>query len=237
MIVFGCAVTDRETFDSLAMPGIRRVAEPDSVILTCHDRESIQEPYNEIMDAAARRPDLEALVLVHQDLELLDDSLLRRARPLLAEPGVGVIGLFGARGAPLYSWTSAKELFGRATTPPIDIHHSSGSFEVEVVDGSLLAIAPWVVRKIRFSEAFAEDFHGYDVDFCCRVRAAGGRVICDDAPYMHHMERPWTDSDAVRRAGWKLARMWDPALRPAAWASAFPPSAGAPGALRDEAER
>jgi GT2 family glycosyltransferase len=236
MIVFGCAVTDREKFDSIAMRGIRRVAEPDSVIVTCDDRESIQEPYNEIMDAAGSRQDLEALVLVHQDLELLDDSLLRRARPLLAQPGVGVVGLFGARRAPLHCWSKAEELFGRATTPPIDIHHSSGPFEVEVVDGSLLVIAPWAVRTIRFSEILADDFHGYDVDFCCRVRAAGGRVVCDDVPYMHHMERPWTDSAAVSRAGWNVARIWDPALRPAARTSAFSAS-DPPGASRDEAVR
>jgi Glycosyltransferase like family len=223
VIVFGSAVTDRDMFESIAMRGIRRVAEADSVIDLRHDHESIQAPYNEILDAAARQPDLEAVVLVHQDFELLDDSLLRRVRPLLAEPRVGVIGLFGARRAPLHAWNTAPELYGRATTPPIDIHHSTGAHEVEIVDGSLLVLAPWVVETIRFNSELADDFHGYDVDFCCRVRTAGGRVVCDDAPYMHHMERPWTDSDAVRRAGVVVAMMWDPTLRPPAWKSAFEP--------------
>jgi GT2 family glycosyltransferase len=221
MIAFGSAVNDRDEYESIALPGIRRAAAPDSAILARYGWDSIQRPYNDMLDEAAGYDDLEALVLLHQDLELSDDSLLRRLRPLLAQPDVGVVGLFGARQVPLHCWTKAEKLFGWASTPPIQTHHSAGCYEVEVVDGSLLAIAPWVVRALRFSEALAADFHGYDVDFCLRVRAAGGRVICVDVPYMHHMNRPWTDSAGVRRAAWAVARMWDPTLRPLEWGPAF----------------
>lgn len=221
MVVFGVAVTDRELFEAIAQPSIRRVAEPDSVVLTRHDRDSIQEPYNEFLEQASRYSSLEALVLLHQDLELLDDSLLRRARPLLSEPGVGLIGAFGGRRVPPHYWSEAETLFGRAVTPTVDFHHSAGAHEVEVVDGQLLVVAPWVVRTLRFSEALAADFHGYDVDFSMRVRAAGGRVVCDDVPYCHRMARPWSDPVAVRRAGWEVAKMWDPAIRPPEWAPTF----------------
>lgn len=221
MVVFGVAVTDREAFETIALPSIRRVAEPDSVVLTRHDRHSIQEPYNELLDEVASYKALEALVLLHQDLELLDDSLLRRARPLLDRSGVGLVGAFGGRRVPPHYWSETDEPFGRATTPMVDFHHSGGPHEVEVVDGQLLVLAPWVVRTLRFSEALAEDFHGYDVDFSMRVRAAGGRVVCDDIPYCHRMERPWSDPVAFRRAGWAVARMWDSAVRPPEWAPAF----------------
>lgn len=221
VVVFGAAVTDNEAFSSIALPSIRKLSEPNSVIATRHGYDSIQQPYNELLDEAAAHADLEALVLLHQDLELLDGSLLDRVRPLLAEPRVGVVGVLGAAGGPLHYWTDAERLFGRMRTPTVDYRYSTGAHEVEIVDGHLLVLAPWVVRTLRFDESLADDFHGYDVDFCMRVRAAGGRVACTDAPYCHHMARPWTDRDAVRRSGRRLAERWDPALRPPEWAPAF----------------
>jgi hypothetical protein len=221
MIAFGSAVSDEAIFERVALPGIRQVIEPDSVVLTRVGYDSIQRPYNEMLDEAAARDDLEALVLLHQDLELLDDSLLRRARAALRDPRVGVVGLFGGRRAPLTCWTDAGRLFGREMSPTSSIHHSAGSHEVEIVDGSLLVLAPWVVRTVRFSEALASDFHGYDFDFCLRVRALGGRVVCSDAPYFHHMRRPWSDAGALRRALGTLVSMWDPEHRPREWAGSF----------------
>jgi GT2 family glycosyltransferase len=221
MIAFGCAVTDREMFERVALPGIERLREPDSLLLTRCGYDEIHRAYNEMMDEAVSHPDLEALILLHQDLELLDDSLLERVRPQLERPGVGVIGCFGGRNVPFQYWSLTEEKFGSAMVPAFEEHYSSGPHEVEVVDGVLLALNPWVARTIRFSEAASKDFHGYDVDFCMRVRAAGGRVVCDDVPYLHHMEHPWADADQLRRAGYALARMWDPALRPPEWDASF----------------
>lgn len=223
MVAFGVAVSDAAMFERIAAPTIRRIAEPDSLVLTRHGYDSIQRPYNEIMDEVAGREDLEALVLLHQDLELLDDSLLRRARPLLEDPRNGVIGLFGGRHAPFAIWWEAEELFGLQASPTSEVRHSVGSHEVEVVDGALLVLAPWVVRSIRFNEALAADFHGYDADLCFRVLAAGGRVVCNDAPHFHHMGRPWTDPAGLRRARRSIMRMWDPVLRPREWVPAFRP--------------
>lgn len=214
MIAFGCAVSAPETFEQVALPSIRRVAEADSVLLTRRGYASIQQPYNEMMEEAAARPDLEALVLLHQDMELLDDTLLDRVRPLLEEPRVGLIGVMGGRDVPLHCWWETDDLYGRARTPLIDVHHSVGSHEVEVVDGALLVLAPWVARTIRFSDALAEDFHGYDVDFSLLVRAAGGRVVCNDIPYFHHMSRPWGDGAQCVRGGLQVARRWGRGLHP-----------------------
>ena len=185
-----------EMFRTVALPGVEGVAEPDSQVWVREGYDSIQRPYNEMLDRASKLDDLEALILVHQDLELLDDSLIDRVRPLLAEPRVGLIGLFGGRDIPAHTWSETADRYGRSMTPTIAIHHSRGAHEVEVVDGALLVIAPWVVRMVRFDERLARDFHGYDVDFSLRVRAAGGRVICSDIPYLHQMSRPWTDIEA-----------------------------------------
>jgi GT2 family glycosyltransferase len=236
MVAFGVAVSDPATLEAVALPGIERASEPDSVVITRVGHDSIQRPYNEMLEEAARLPDLEALVLLHQDLELTDASLIPRIRQLLREPEVGVVGAIGWApprpaadvGAPLprpglgplalwsYAASRPEDVFGRLG--PL---YSEGSFEVEMADGILLALAPWVVRSIRFDERMARDFHGYDVDFSLRVRAAGGRIVCDDIPCVHHMSRLWRDRDELVRARTGVLQRWHPSLWPPEWAPAF----------------
>jgi GT2 family glycosyltransferase len=220
MIAFGTAVSHDETYERVALPGIRRAAEPDCHVLVRTGHDSIQRPYNEMLDEAAGLPDLEALVLLHQDFELTDDSLPARIRRVMRDPRVGLIGSLGGRTSRLHCWTEPDQLSGTAMAPGVETRHSTGTHEVDAVDGSLLVIAPWVVRSVRFAESLAPNFHGYDVDFSFRVRAVAGKVVCDDIPYFHHMSLR-TDHDAIRLAGIDLARMWDTSLRPVEWSAAF----------------
>lgn len=216
-------MSDRAVFARFAEPSLESIREPDSRLSVRTGYDSIQRPYNEILDEAREVAGLEGVVLIHQDMELNDASLLARMRPLLREPRVGVIGLLGARGVLPHIWWEAEALFGTSRTPLVERRHSHGPYEVEAVDGALLVLAPWVASELRFDEALAGDFHGYDVDLCLRVRAAGGRVICDDFPYLHHMSRPWADGEQFARAGRKLARRWgrelDPRERVPSWSS------------------
>ncbi len=221
VVVFGSAVSNRSTYERIALPSIRRVAETDSAILVREGYDSIQQPYNELMDEAAAQPGLEALILIHQDLELTDDSLLIRARALLKDPRTGLIGALGGREGKPHRWLEPGRLYGSSMAPGIAVAHSTGSHQVEGVDGQLLVVAPWVVRSVRFSERLAESFHGYDADFSVRVRARGGRVICDDIPYFHHMSREWGDPGPILRSARLLSEMWEPSLRPREWGPAF----------------
>lgn len=224
MIAFATAVTDRAMYEEVALRGIQRVAESDSLILTRDGCDSIQRPYNEMMQIAARRPDLEALVLLHQDLELLDDSLPGRLRHAFRNPDAGLLGVLGARLSKLHCALAPERPFGYAIGPtPIELKDpriSRGLHEVDVVDGALIAAAPWVVRSLRFSEALARRFHGYDIDISRRVAAHKGHVLCEDVPCRHHTTLT-TDYEAQRGAGVAVARMWDPGLRPREWAAAF----------------
>jgi GT2 family glycosyltransferase len=217
VIAFGSAITSPETYERFALPGIRRVQEPDSPLLSRSGYDSIQRPYNEILDEAAALDDLEALVLVHQDLELTDRGFLANMRRLLAQPGVGVVGMAGARAISGLGWWEG-EVYGGCFAPGFSGRFSIGSHEVEMVDGALLVLAPWVVRTIRFDETFSSDFHGYDVDFCLQARAAGGRVIVTDIGYHHDWTKdPGDDRERWTAASIRLSRKWEPELWPAAW--------------------
>jgi Glycosyltransferase like family len=223
MIAFGTAISDHSLYERIALPGIERVAEADSPVLTRTGYDSIRPAYNDLLDEAAALPDLEALVLLHQDLELVDRGLMWRTRRVFSDSCVGLLGALGGRGSRLHCWLAPDEIFGFALGPD-NMNEtkrlSIGPHEVDGVDGALMILAPWVVRSIRFVEAPPGRFHGYDVDLSARVRAAGGKVICEDLVCRHHMAAK-DDFDALREAGVVLARMWDPALRPREWEAAF----------------
>ena len=77
MIAFGSAVTKPEVYRRCAEPGIRRVAEPDSEIYPMDAIGSIFRSYNALLDHFTGRDGLEALVLVHQDAEIVEPTSVR----------------------------------------------------------------------------------------------------------------------------------------------------------------
>ena len=70
MILFGCAVTNPETYESAALPGFRRVSEPDSVIMAHQSTGSLQRNYNLLgeLNARPRTTYLGAVRNPHPDL-------------------------------------------------------------------------------------------------------------------------------------------------------------------------
>src|ERR1700709_1011009 len=91
-------------YRSAAELGIRRAAEPDSEVLSGPSIGSIFKSYNALLERAAQCPDLEALVLVHQDNEIVDEDFCQRVRAALADPEVGLVGCVGAIGVRSIAW-------------------------------------------------------------------------------------------------------------------------------------
>src|SRR5205807_2503355 len=96
MIVFGCSITSPEVYARCAERGLRLVAEPSSEVMANAAAGSLFRSYNLIMETAAAHDDLEALVLVHQDAEIVDPSFCAKLRHALADDEVGVVGCVGA---------------------------------------------------------------------------------------------------------------------------------------------
>jgi GT2 family glycosyltransferase len=191
MIVFGAAIADQDRFDRWAMRGIATVAEPDSIVITRQGHDSIQGPYNSILDAAAGFSELEAVVLVHEDTEIDDPELIVKIRNAFADPSVAVIGPIGGRAVPGMAWWEG-ETFGRVGAPNVTslgvmlAAVPYGWHRVESLDGLMLVLSPWAAREVRFDERFAPYFHGYDIDYCFQVRARGRDCVVVPLGAIHY---------------------------------------------------
>jgi hypothetical protein len=226
MIAFGCSIMSPDVYERFAGAGVRRVAEADSALFPYSAAGSIFRTYNLILERAAALDDLEALVLLHQDAEIVDPDFCAKLRAVLRDPEVGVIGCVGAIGARSIGWWEAAVTWGAfveryaeasgARAPALNwndglLPPSARSGEVDVVDGFLLALSPWTVRNMRFDESLGTLVHGHDVDLCLQVRAAGRKVMVADLDVRHHHSlilvadpETWMESHTA------LAEKWDP---------------------------
>lgn len=224
MLIFGCSITKPDVFERCAAPGLRRVMEADSVLDAGPASGSIFASYNALLDRHACRPDLEALVLVHQDAELVDADFGRIVRDALADPAVGVVGCAGAVGVRSIAWWEASVTCASFVNRYEE--HGAGDLasfswaweeapayarlgEVETLDGFVLVLSPWAAQNIRFDESLGA-FHGYDLDFCLQVRAAGRKALTADFRAIHH--RPLEmlpDPDEWIEAHLRLSAKWE----------------------------
>ncbi len=220
MIAFGVAVAEPEIYRRHAEPGIHRAAEPDSTVFPFAAIGPLARTYNLILDEAARRDDLEALVLVNAHVEIDDPAFCDRVRDALRDPGVAVAGCAGATGVRTIAWWE-----GAISAAPI-VHrygeHGGGEIEayswaertpppaeVDAVDGMLLVLSPWAVRTVRFDERLRG--HGFDLDFCFRARAAGRKVVTADLRVIHHRSLELVgEVDAWVDAHVRAAEIWEP---------------------------
>jgi hypothetical protein len=224
MIAFGSSITEPDVYQRCAEPGIRRAAESDSEIRAMAAIGSIFSSYNALLDEFAEREDLEALVLVHQDAEIVDTDFCATVRSALADPEVGLVGCVGAIGVRSIAWWEASvtcasfinryDEHGGGDLPSFswawnDAPAYARVGEVETLDGFVLVLSPWVVRNIRFDDQLGE-FHGYDLDLCLQVREAGRKVVTADFRAIHYRQldmvpdpEPWVDAHV------KLADKWD----------------------------
>jgi Glycosyltransferase like family len=225
MIAFGCSITSRETFDRLALPGIRRASERDSLVL---DRDSTIIPYatyNAMLDELAGRDDVEAVVFLHQDLVIEDDDFAAKLRRRLADSEVALVGNAGGRGVESIAWWEGEVLgswhWAHGNEPAYQYEPTewenfvaesrTGSHEVEALDGMLHVLSPWAMRELRYDESVnAGGVHGCDVDICFQARAAGRKVVVEELRTVHHQGRevlgedtePWVEAHV------RFARKW-----------------------------
>jgi hypothetical protein len=223
MIAFGCAITKPDVYGRCAEVGIKLAAEPDSEIFALGAVGSIFASYNAVIDRAAQCEDLEALVLVHQDTEIVNADFTAKVRAALRDPQAGLLGCVGAIGVRSIAWWEGSVSLASFVHRYDD--HGGGELpafswnlqdappyarvgEVDTLDGFLLVLSPWVVANLRFDESLGQ-FHGYDFDFCLQARAAGKKVMTIDCKAIHHHGlHPFTDPDPWIEAHMRVAEKW-----------------------------
>ena len=231
MIAFGCAITDEELYERCAAPGFRLAAEDDTEILAHPAAGSIFRSYNMLLERAIERfgPDgLEALVLVHQDAEIVDPDFIAKVREALADPDVAIVGCAGAIDVRSIAWwegsvkwasfTHRYDEMGGGEIAAMNWYGKdaplfAGLGDVETVDGFMLVFTPWAVENLRFDESLPGGLHGYDFDVCMQARAAGKRVIVADLKVAHHHSLDVvSDISAWVQAHMTLADKWQEQL-------------------------
>ena len=161
-------------------------------------------------------------MLPHEDVEIVDDGFLGAIRRRFRDPSIAILGVAGGRGVGSIAWGLGKETFGNVVVTRVVPHIDgritettlwavpTGAHEVDAVDGILLVLSPWAARELRFDEAFAEHFHGYDVDICFQARERGRRVVVEDLAVIHHTLGPrregWVDADVLWQRKWRAER-------------------------------
>lgn len=226
MIAFGCSITDGGLYDRYALPGIKLAAEPDSEVMGHQSTTTLFRSYNLLLDKAAEFDDLEALVLVHQDAEIVDPDFCTKTREALADPDVAVVGCAGAIGVRSIAWwegavtwasfTHRYTEWGGGDFPALtwvsgdETPSFAATGEVDSLDGFVMILSPWAVRELRFDESLGTTLHGYDFDFCSQARAAGKKVATADLKVIHHHSLTLvTNPEAWISAHMTLAEKWE----------------------------
>lgn len=209
MFVFAACVGSEETYRTRALPGLRTVVEPDSLLIKATaDADSIFTAYDEVLDAVAALDGVEALVLLHEDVELLDPAFCATVRArFAATPDAAVLGAVGADHVTSLAWWEGRGA-GHVVESRGTVDFGRHPCPVDTVDGLLMVLSPWAIAHLRYGEDHPPGFHGYDAELCFAARAAGRSVWVEQLPLIHHTKGGYGDLHAYTRADAAFRARW-----------------------------
>ena len=227
MIVFASAITDPEVFERCAQAGVRRLqeAEPDIEMIVFSSVGSLFRNYNLILSKVRERDDVEALVLIHQDAEIVDPEFTTKVRAALAgDPDIAIVGCAGAVDVRSIAWwegsitwasfTHRYDELGGGEIPAFAwVTEEKPPFahlgEVDSIDGFVMGLSPWAIQNLTFDESLGK-IHGYDFDACMQARTAGKKVVTADLQVIHHHSlRLIEDVESWITAYMRVAEKWE----------------------------
>ena len=159
-------------------------------------------------------------MLVDPRAEIADPDFCARARDALHDPEVAVAGPVGARNVRTIAWWEGEVSCAQV----VHRYHEHG--------GGEMAGYAWARRvrrsarstrwmascsccrrgpcgALRFDESLSTG-HGYDLDYCLQVRAAGRKVVTADLRAIHHRTLELLpDSEVWIEGHIKVAEHWD----------------------------
>lgn len=201
MVAIGSAITEPGKYEKYAVPGIELCKEPDTEVFSFASSGTLFRSYNLMLEQAAKRDDIEFLILIHQDAQITDPDFIQKIRDEFKDPDVGLVGCAGAVGVRSIAWwegavtwasfTHKYDELGGGEIPALTwLATNTPSYaklgEVDMIDGFVIAFSPWAIQNLRFDEITGGALHGYDFDISHQARAAGKKVVTADLKVIHH---------------------------------------------------
>lgn len=192
-VAYGCCVGSWEKFGRYVAPWIQ-----GKPMHATSGWSGIVSAYNMIMDNVSGEcrspsPELQALILMHDDLEILDPDAEAKFVAALAMPDVELVGVAGGGGDSIYWWNHNPIGHQRTDQRLIDFGPRAG--DVTLIEGSIMALSPWLIRNLRFDPRFT-GWHGYD-EIGMHVHAEGKRVAVIDVDTHHHNPEGYRSAESA----------------------------------------
>jgi len=220
MILFGCALGSEQQYRTIMVPGIRKSCKDELIGIVPSGEPghntSIFPLYDDIIKHArdmSKRFEIEALVLLHTDLELDDVCFAQKIRKVFkAHPSCAIIGAIGGRGVNGCEWWKGATKIGYAKDSVTGIINFGffGDNSADTVDGMLLVLSPWAIDHLEADCETYNGFHAYDADLCAQARSAGKTVHVECFSFLHRCKKTPTggqealnEADKAFRAKWK----------------------------------
>lgn len=208
VIAYGVVVSDWGKLQRNVVPRIG-----DAPLIALSGQTSIAEAYNSILDAyISQGRMLDALVLQHDDLEVIDPLMEEKLqRAMTEDAGVGLVGVIGTRKVGSLAWWNGG-IVGHQQTDSMMIKDDPLESCVACTDGSFMALSSWAVENVRFDTRYP-GFHGYDVDMGMQLTRQGRKVKVADIDTHHHttlgfkspeIQASWEHAAALFADKWAL---------------------------------
>jgi len=202
-VVYGVCVGSWDKLQANVIPHIG-----DRSLIALSGQNSIATAYNAIIDAAMEL-EAEALILQHDDLEIIDPDGEAKLLAALETPNTGIVGVAGGLyGGGIAWWNHSPIGHQRTDVRDIDFGRHNGS--TQLLEGSLLVLSEWAINHLLFDTQYV-GFHGYDVDISLQVLRHGKGVKVADVDTHHHTQMgfksneshlDWLKTDELFRAKW-----------------------------------
>lgn len=185
------------------------VARDHKEILALSNQPSIAVAYNKIL-AAYQDRGLDALILQHDDLEIIDPRAEEKFLLALSEPDVALVGVAGGTpDPPSITWWNGPTV-GHQMTDSMMLNFEERTGDVLFIEGSIMVFSPWAVNNLTFDTRYP-GFLGYD-DICVTTKLVHGkRVVVADVDTHHHstvgfkseaIKQSWHETDRLFREKW-----------------------------------
>lgn len=146
-------------------------------------RNATNQPVIATLNRAWRLAETEYVCVLHNDTEMLEPAWLTRLLAPLAEPDVGITGLYGVKRLRRDGRFMGRTIVHSLSSGPTLRRDRE---EVVVVDSVCMCMSRRLMEELGgFDEGYGF-YHGLDRDLCLAVRERGLRCVIVRAPFVHH---------------------------------------------------